>query len=83
MTDMVVVAWSRLGVVAGLAFLFLLMGIEVVYACFDPSNLGSIEVVFSKPGVAYDFSPLRSLRNVVRIRYGWGWGGLPPRESCV
>ncbi len=41
-----------------------------VNACINyPSDLVSIEVVLNKPGVNYDLSPLKNLKNVISVDY--------------
>ncbi len=55
-----------------------------VDACFDPSNLYSIEVILNKPGIEYNLSILRNINNVIEVRENvYVYRGIVYRELAV
>ena len=48
----------------------LMLSSASVYACFDPTDKASIEVVLNKPGITYDLSRLREIKNIIEVEPG-------------
>ena len=58
---------TRLTPILLVAVLAMVVTIHSVYACFDPMDLFSGEVVLNKPGITYNLTVLDGIENVTKI----------------
>mgnify|MGYP000067653471 CR=1 FL=1 len=47
--------------------LLILPSLSITWACFDPTDTYSGEVLLNKPGVSYDFSLFKNIKDIVEI----------------